>query len=312
MNLKVYMFLKMQKYIAPELPKNISVSKMREGIIKLNEKTSHEAIPFKNIKDTIINFNSGSIPIRIYSPANGRNFPIIVYIHGGGWIGGNINVYDNVCRKLSKLSEAIVISVEYPLAPENPFPNGLNQIYNVIKWSYDNAKNINGKKDKIAIVGDSSGGNLCAAVSYMDKENSFQYVKCQVLIYPSTNILNLDTNSWIKFGKGYMMDKESQDKVISLYIKNKKYRRNKYSSPLLAEDFRNLPPTFIIVGELDPLKDEGVMYANKLIKSCVPTSLKQYKGVIHGFITMDRVFEQADIAIKEISIYIKDRFTYDI
>lgn len=309
LKLKVIIFLKIQKYIRPNLIKEKSIIKLRDEINKLSKKMSSTPINFTDIRDIQISRNR--IPVRIYTPFSKKGLPIIIYVHGGSWIGGNLDTHDNVCRKISMTSKAIVVSVDYSLAPERPFPHGLNDVYTVIRWAYNNSNNINGRPDCIALVGDSSGGNLCAAASCMAREKGDKYIKCQVLIYPATNIFELNTGSWLEFGNGYILTKENQNKFISLYIKDKKNRKCIYGSPLLESNFKKLPPTFIITGEFDPLRDDGELYAHKLKESGVEVSLKRYKGVIHGFITMDQMFSEADDAIKEISLYLKNQFSKD-
>ena len=180
------------------------------------------------------------------------------------WIAGNLDTHDNVCRKLSLNTKAIVISVDYRLAPENPFPAGLNDVYNILEWTYKNAESINGDEKHIAIAGDSAGGNLSAAVSLMAKDKNGPHITCQVLIYPSTNIYELNTESWSYFSNDFNISKEEMEKYISLYVPRKEDRKNPYASPLLAKDFNELPDTLVITAEIDPLRDEGEAYGNKL------------------------------------------------
>ena len=159
---------------------------------------------------------SNQVPVRIYTPDNGNNFPLIIYSHGGSFISGNIDEYDDVCRKLSKNSRAIVVSVNYRLAPENPFPAGLNDVYNVLQWVYKNAKSINGDSSRICVAGDSAGGNLSAVVSQMARDKDGPHITSLVLIYPSTNIYELNTKSWSYFGMDYNLTRENSERFISL------------------------------------------------------------------------------------------------
>ena len=187
-NTYIAMNLQLDKILNPKSNNEQSIAKIRENLNRESTKLSKPPIPFSNIKNTTVEVNSENIPIRIYTPQNQDNSPIIIYSHGGSWISGNLDTHDNVCRKLSQNTKAIVISVDYRLAPENPFPAGLNDVYNVLQWTYKNAENINGNKKQIAVAGDSAGGNLSAAVSLMTRNEGGPHITCQVLIYPSTNI----------------------------------------------------------------------------------------------------------------------------
>jgi len=309
---------KINPYVAENLesdkslnPKSIngeSIEKIRTGLNMAVTTLSTEPIPFSNIKNITIDVNSEKIPVRIYTPEDGNILPIIIYSHGGSWIAGNLDTHDNVCRKLSQNTKAIVISVDYRLAPENPFPLGLNDVYNVLQWTYKNAKSINGDESHIAIAGDSAGGNLSAAVSLMSKDTNGPYITCQVLIYPSTNIYKLNTQSWSYFSNDLNISTEEMEKYISLYIPEKEDRRIPYASPLLTKDLKGLPDTLVVTAENDPLRDEGEAYGNKLKEAGIQVDFIRINGVIHGFITMDKVTNKADEALSQIYSYLQNEF----
>ena len=256
--------LQLDKILNPGSIDGKQIEEIRERLNRESTKFSKEPIPFSNIKNITVEVNSEKIPVRIYTPEDGENLPIIIYSHGGSWISGNLDTHDSVCRKLSQNTKAIVISVDYRLAPENPFPAGLNDVYNILQWTNKNAKSINGDEKLIAIVGDSAGGNLSAAVSLMARDKNGPHITCQVLIYPSTNIYELNSESWSYFANDFNISKEEMEKYISLYIPKKEDRKNPYASPLLANDFKKLPDTLVITAEIDPLRDEGEAYGNKL------------------------------------------------
>lgn len=299
---------KIDKYFNPISLKGKSISEVRVVLDKDATKWNSKPISFSNIKNIDIKTASNQVPVRIYTPDNGNKLPLIIYSHGGSWIAGNLDDYDNVCRKLSKYSKAIVVSVDYRLAPEDPFPAGLNDVYNVLQWVYKNAKNINGDSSQICVAGDSAGSNLSAAVSQMARDNAGPPITCQVLIYPSTNIYKLNTKSWSYFGMDYNLTKENSEKFISLYTPRLEDRKNPYASPLLSTNFKDLPNTLIITAEFDPLRDEGEAYGTKLKDAGVNVISTRYKGVTHGFITMDKITRKAAEAINEISIYLQNQF----
>lgn len=301
--------LMLDRFLNPKLSKEQSIEEIRQNLNRDSSKLSKPPIPFSNIKNTFVQTNSQKIPIRIYTPEDGNSFPIIIYSHGGFWIAGNLDSHDSVCRKLSKNTNAVVISVDYSLAPEKPFPSGLNDVYTVLQWTYTNAENINGDKNRIAIAGDSAGANLSSAVSLISRNKNGLKITCQVLIYPSTNIYKLNSESWSYFANDFNISTEEMEKYISLYIPEKEDRKTPYASPLLADEFNGLPDTFVITAEIDPLRDEGEAYANKLSESGIQTKVIRINGVPHGFITMDKVTKKADEVLTQISSYLKLEFT---
>lgn len=300
--------LQLDKMLNPQSINGESIEEIREKLNRESTRLSKEPIQFSNIKNLTVEVDSEKIPVRVYTPEEGDKFPIIIYAHGGSWISGNLDTHDNVCRKLSRNTKVIVISVDYRLAPENPFPSGLNDVYNTLQWTYENAKSINGNEKLIAIVGDSAGGNLSAAVSSMIRDKNGPHITCQVLIYPSTNISELNSNSWSYFASDFNISTEDMEKYISLYVPREEDRKNPYVSPLLAEDFKGLPNTLVVTAEIDPLRDEGEAYANKLKEAGIQVDIIRVKGVTHGFITMDKITDKSDEALNQISSYIQKEF----
>ncbi|MBU3114409.1 alpha/beta hydrolase [Clostridium lacusfryxellense] len=299
---------KIEEQFNPISLKGKSIYEIRAELHKSTTILRSNTIPFTNIKNMDIKTDSNQVPVRIYTPDNAIELPIIIYSHGGSWIGGNIDDYDNVCRKLSKNSKAIVVSVNYRLAPEDPFPAGLNDVYNVLQWVYKNAKSINGDYSRICVAGDSAGANLSAVVSQMARDKDGPHITSQVLIYPSTNIYQLNTKSWSYFGMQYNLTRENSNKFISLYTPRLEDRKSEYASPLLSRNFKELPDTLIITAEFDPLRDEGEAYGNKLKDEGVNVISTRYKGVTHGFVSMGRITNKADEALIEISTYLKKQF----
>lgn len=299
---------KIEKYFNPTSLKGKSIYELREALHKTTTIWRPRPISFPNIKNIDIKTDFNQVPVRIYTPDNGNNFPLIIYSHGGSFISGDIDEYDNICRKLSKKSKAIVISVNYRLAPENPYPAGLNDVYNVLLWVYKNGKSINGDSSRICVAGDSAGGNLSAVVSQMARDKNGPHITSLVLIYPSTNIYELNTKSWSYFGVDYNFTKENFDKFISLYTPKPEDRKKEYASPLLSKNFELLPDTLIITAEFDPLRDEGEAYGNKLKEAGVNVVFSRYKGVTHGFLSMSNITGKADEALNEISAYLQTEF----
>lgn len=300
--------LQLDKILNPKSTNEQSIEEIRARLNNQYTKSSKQPIPFSNIKNITVEVNSEKIPVRIYTPEGVGIFPIIIYSHGGSWIAGNLDTHDNVCRKLSRNTKAIVISVDYHLAPENPFPAALDDVYNVLQWTNKNAKNINGDENHIAIAGDSAGGNLSAAACLMARDKNGPPISCQVLIYPSTNIYQLNTQSWSDFSNDFNISKEEMEKYISLYVPRKEDRKNPYVSPLLSKKFTQLPDALVITAEIDPLRDEGESYCNKLNEAGIKSEIIRFNGVTHGFITMDKITTKADEALNQISLYLQNEF----
>lgn len=300
--------LQIDKFINPKSIEGKSIEEIRNYLNRNSNKVSKKPIQFNIIEDRNIEVNSHKIPVRIYRPESETKLPMIIYSHGGSWIAGNLDTHDNVCRKISKNTEAIVISVDYSLAPENPFPNGVIDVYNTLEWVYKNAASINGDEKNIALAGDSAGGNITAAVSLMTRDKKGPNITCQVLIYPSTNIFELNTKSWSYFSNKFNISEEEMEKYISLYVPRDEDRKSPYASPLLAEDFKGLPNTLVITAEIDPLRDEGEAYGNKLEEVGIDVEMIRVTGVTHGFITMDKITPKADEALKQTSLYLKKEF----
>ena len=301
--------LKLDKILNPRSTNEQSIEEIRETLNRESTKSSKPPIPFSNIKNTTIEVNSEKIPVRIYTPEGEDNFPIIIYSHGGSWIAGNLDTHDNVCRKLAQNTKAIVISINYRLAPENPFPSALNDVYNILEWTCQNANSINGNEKQIALAGDSAGGNLSAAVSLMARDKKGPNITCQVLIiYPSTNIYELNSSSWSYFANDFNLSPEEMEEYISLYVPRKEDRKNPYASPLLANDFKELPDTLVITAEIDPLRDDGESYGNKLKDAGIATDVIRINSVPHGFITMDKITNKADEVLNQISSYLQNEF----
>lgn len=307
LNAYVALNLQLNKLLNPK-PSNLSSIKETRKYLDSQSSKSDTTIPFSNIKNTVININSHKIPVRIYTPQSKGNFPVIIYSHGGFWIAGSVDTHDSVCRKLSKNTNAIVISVNYRLAPENPFPAAINDVYSVLQWTYKNADSINGNKKLIALAGDSAGGNISAAVSLMARDKSGSPITCEVLIYPPTNIYKLNSESWSYFTKSANLSTQDMQKYISFYTPKKEERKNPYASPLLAENLSELPDTLIIAAEIDPLHDEDIAYANKLKSSNVKVKANEYKGVPHGFVTMSKITNKSNEALGDIYSYIIKEF----
>jgi len=239
---------------------------------------------------------NGPIPIRIYSPhaiIPGQPAPLLMFYHGGGFVLGNIETHDSITQYLCEKAGVVVISVDYRLAPENPFPAGLEDCYAALVWAKDNAQDIGGDGDRIAIAGDSAGGNLAASVCLMARDRKGPDIKLQLLIYPCVDMsLEVDYPSYTKYGGGeYFLSLNDMKWINGLYFKNSEEAKDMRASPLLCTDLSNLPPTLVITAEYDPLCDQGEHYVQSLSKAGVIAEYQCFSGTIHGFLSFAGVLD---------------------
>lgn len=244
------------------------------------------------------------IPVRIYLPEGNGPFPVMVFYHGGGWCMNNLDVYDYVPRYFAKYGKVLVITPEYRLAPEHPFPEGLEDAYDTLVWAAESAHGYGGDEGDISVCGDSAGGNFAAAVSLMARDRKGPDIKTQFLIYPAT-IFNLGYRpvSEQRYGNGdYFLAINSEQEDLNYYFKDRQDANSPYASPLRCEDLSKLPPACFISAECDPLLDQALMYAAKLEDFQVPVEYHLYKGMIHAFINRpyQKTFEAFDTIIETI------------
>ena len=204
------------------------------------------------------------VPVRIYTPAGSGPFPLLVYMHGGGWVAGTLDSHDNVCAFFANRVGCIVMSVDYRLAPEHKFPAAVEDSYAAVLWASKNAPRINGDVKRIAVAGNSAGANITAAVCLMAKDRGGPPLVFQLMAYPATDLAHLNTDSYSEFARGYGLSKIHVEWFRKQYLKNKEDRFSPYASPLLAADLSNLPSALVITGEFDVARDEGESYAKRL------------------------------------------------
>ena len=288
------------------IPTAQSMRDSRRGAISL---VSGPPIAMQKVRNLQIAGPEGSLPVRIYTPSTSTTaLPIIVYFHGGGWVLGDLDSHDNLCRTLAAKADAIVVAVDYRLAPESIYPAALNDANTALHWAVANAQSFNGDPARIAVAGDSAGGNLAAALSLLERDQQGTSIAAQVLIYPAVDLSNLDRPSALQFAKGLFLTRERMAWFIAQYVPDKAARSDPLVSPLLAKNLHNLPPTLIITAEFDPLRDEGEAYAAALKQSGVTTEQQRFDGVLHGFASMDRWFPEADQATDLIAAFLDERF----
>jgi acetyl esterase len=240
----------------------------------------------------------GDLPIRIYVPFGKGPFPVVMYFHGGGWVIGGIESSDGLCRMLANSSGCIVVSVDYRLAPEHRFPAAVDDAFAATLWAAENASSFGGDPSRIAVSGDSAGGNLAAVVAQNARDRGNPAIQFQLLIYPVTDGA-CNTPSYSENAEGYFLTRDGMQWFWNHYVPNKADRSRPSASPLRASNFANLPPALVITAEYDPLRDEGERYAEQLRAAGTPVQLTRYSGMIHGFFTMSGLLDQGKTAMRQ-------------
>jgi acetyl esterase len=241
---------------------------------------------------------AGDIPVRKYATSAEGNRPALVFYHGGGFVIGNIESHDPLCRSLANQSGCTVLSVDYRLAPEAKFPAAPEDCFAALRWAHQNAAALGIDSNRIAVGGDSAGGNLSAVVSQMARDAGGPPVAFQLLIYPATDMA-AETESYERNGKGYFLEKDDSLWFLGHYLRDEADKANVLASPMRAKDLSGLPPALIITAEYDPLLDDGVAYADRLREAGVPVTYSCYDGMVHGFLSMAGVLDGGKRAIAE-------------
>jgi acetyl esterase len=284
----------------------LSVPDARQALLTLFA-TTGEKEPIQRVEDRHIPGPGGPIPIRIYTPQGNNRLPILVYFHGGGWVLGDLETHDAPCRALANAASCLVIAVDYRLAPEHKYPAAVEDCYAATKWVVLNAAALGGDPMRIAVGGDSAGGNLAAAVALMARDRGTPSLTYQLLIYPVTDYA-FDTASYRDNAEGYLLTKDMMQWFWRHYLNSEADGQTPYASPLRARDVHGLPPALIITAEFDPLRDEGEAYAARLREAGVPVVLSRYSGMIHGFFSLATVLDQGKQAIAEAATRLREAF----
>lgn len=240
------------------------------------------------------------LPIAIYTPEGSGPFPAIVYFHGGGWVTGNTHMTAVQHQSVGAACGAVVVSVNYQKAPEHKFPIPFDDCYATLQWVTENAKSLNINPEQIGIAGESAGGNIAAGVCFKARDEEGPKIAFQILIYPVTNH-KFDYKSMIENSQGYALTTEAMKWYWKQYLRDERDLENSYCRPLAATKFSNLPKTFIMTAELDPLRDEGIEFAKKLSSEGTEVIHRDYPTLIHGFLLMQGFLPEAREAITHIA-----------
>lgn len=240
----------------------------------------------------------GDIPIRVYTPAGVTPMAALVFFHGGGWVIGNIDTHDRICRELAAGADCKVFSVGYRLAPENKFPKAVEDAYAATAWVVEHAVGLGADPARVAVGGDSSGGNLAAVTCLMARDHGGPQLHFQLLMYPVTDYV-FDDESCLHASPGMVLDVAGMHWYTDHYTRDQEDVRNPYLMPMRADSLAGLPPALVITGEYDPLRDQGEAYGRRLRSDGVQVTLRRYDGMVHAFLGMTAVIDAARMAMDE-------------
>ncbi|KAB1152835.1 alpha/beta hydrolase [Micromonospora sp. AMSO12t] len=260
--------------------------------------------PVHEVRDTRVPGPAGDLPVRIHRPAGEGPLPTLVYFFGGGWTLGSVDTADGICRRLANAVPCQVVTVGYRLAPEHPFPAAVHDCHAATAWLATHPEEFGVDPERVAVGGDSAGGNLAAAVTLLAKERGGPRLAAQLLVYPNTD------QSAVPDGDGedpLLFNRRSVAWYRGHYLTDPADARHPLASPLLAADLTGLPPALVITAEHDPLRAEGERYAHRLRDAGVPTTLTRYAGMVHGFLAMPAAFDDGHRAQDQAAAFLRGR-----
>lgn len=266
--------------------------------------------PVSEVLDLQMPATGGPLPLRVYRPAGIADQPALVYFFGGGWTLGQIETCDGICRTLANAVGCVVIAAGYRLAPEHKFPGAVNDCYDAVSWIAEHAEELGIDPGRLAVGGDSAGGNLAAAVTLLARQQGGPPLAAQLLVYPNT-CYGADTPSIRENDDPSMFNRRSVEWYWGHYLSSPEDGQNPLASPLLAADHSGLPAALVITAEYDPLRDEGEQYAHRLREAGVPTELCRYDGMMHGFFLMYPMLEGGRRAVDHAVGFLRAQFGLD-
>ncbi len=241
-------------------------------------------VPVGGVEDLVVPGPAGDLAARAYRPDADKPVPTVVLFHGGGWVIGDLDTHDNLARSLCRDCEAVVVSVDYRLAPEAPFPAAVQDAVAAVRWVGEHLADLGGD-DRLAVAGDSAGGNLAAVVAQQLRDSGGPALAAQLLVYPATDVLG-DYGSRTENAEGYFLDLPTMGWFLQQYAADPAAHTDPRLSPLHAESLAGLPPAVVVTAEYDPLRDEGAAYADALRAAGVEVDYRCFDGMIHGFMDM--------------------------
>ncbi len=285
----------------------LSLDQARAADLASIRQTGGTPEPVYQVADRYLPGPGGELPIRVYRPGPEPDLPVLAYFFGGGWVLGGLDTADGICRALANLAGCLVVTVGYRLAPEHPFPAALDDCCAALRWIRDNAAEIGADPDRLAVGGDSAGGNLAAAVSLWARDTGGVPLAGQLLVYPNTDQL-ADDESMRDNEDPWLFNHHSVAWYRQHYLVAPADAENPLASPLRAARLDGLPPALVITAEYDPLRDQGERYADRLAQARVPVRLSRYDGMVHGFFAMGGTVDAGRTAVEQAGAQLRDWF----
>jgi acetyl esterase len=261
------------------------------------------------VEDVRIPGPAGDIPARVYAPqATDAPRPTVAYFHGGGWVQGDLETHHGLCARLAAHADALVVAIDYRLAPEHKFPAAVDDCLAAYRWLRTRGRDVGADTTRVAVAGDSAGGNLAAVVSQLAASVGVPLPTCQVLIYPAVDF-SLDTDSHRELADGHVIPRERIVWYSEQYLRGEADKVDRRASPLRAENLAGQPATMIVTAGFDPLRDEGQAYAERLRRTGVDVVDREYPGQIHAFVSLTKAIPQGIACTLEIADYLRKRLS---
>ena len=260
------------------------------------------------VSEQTIDGPGGPLRIRTYTPRGRGPFPLLVFFHGSGFVLCSLDTHDGMCRNLCAGADCVVVSVDYRLAPEHKFPAGLEDCLYATRWAAAHAGELGADARRVAVAGDSAGGNMAAVVALRLRDESGPALCGQLLLYPVTDYHTPGTPSYEENAEGYGLTRDTMKWFWDHYLNDASEGAHPHASPLRARDLSRLPSALVVTAEYDPLRDEGELYAEKLRAAGTPTILTRYDGVNHGFMFWVGVVDKADAAMNDACEWLRGIF----
>jgi len=261
-----------------------------------------DPLPVASVEDIEVPGAVGRLRARVYHPSPGRTLPVLLYLHGGGWVLGSLDTHDQVCRELAAETGGVVIAPAYRLAPEHPHPAALEDAWSVLRWIATHAATVGGDGSRIAVSGDSAGGHLTVALSLLSRDRVGPRIAAQIPIYPALQP-DFDTPSMLANREGYLLTRDDLIWFWGHYLGGQVPGPDGYAAPLLAADVSGLPPALVITAEYDPLRDEGRAWVARLAREGTCVELAEYTGVTHNFVVLPGEMPKGRDAVRRIAAW---------
>ena len=266
------------------------------------------AAAIASVKEQIVAGPGGALRLRLYRPLGNGPFPLLVFFHGSGFVLCSLDTHDGICRNLCAGAGCVIVSVDYRLAPEHKFPAGLDDCVFAVRWSAQHAAELDADAQRMAIAGDSAGGNLAAAAAIELRDEGGPALRGQLLIYPVTDYHTPGTPSYSENADGYGLTRDTMVWFWDHYLADPADAANPLASPLRAASLANLPPALVVTAEFDPLRDEGEAFAEQLRAAGVPAATSRWDGMNHGFFFWVGVVDRAADAMAESCAWLRRIF----